>query len=360
MPTTKDGRVTEPAGHSALWLDSPGGALRTGSAPVPRAGPGEVVVRARAVALNPIDAMGRVARRVVLPWLRYPAVLGSDVAGEIVAVGPGVDGLKVTDRVAGYAVGVEKSRNSPAEGAFQTHVVLLQHMCATLPDTVSFEEAAVLPLALTTAASGLFDEDQLALDLPTATPPQRHETVLILGGATSVGMNAIQLARNAGYKVVATASTRNFPRLHGLGAGVVVDYHDSDAIEQIVHQLQGRQLVGTLAVASGTLRQALAVNSGNVTGTKRIACAQPTPDTKIRGVLARRRAIHVSTIWGGNPKDTAVGPAVWNTFLPAALTDHRYRAAPTPRVTGHGLDAIPDGLALLRKGVSAEKLVVTL
>lgn len=360
MPTTEDGRVTGTEERAALWLDSPGGALRVGSAPVPDPGPGEVVVRARAVALNPIDAMGRIARRVVLPWLRYPAVLGSDVAGEIVAVGPGVDELKVTDRVVGYAVGVEKSRNRPAEGAFQTHVVLLQHMCATLPDTISFKEAAVLPLALTTAASGLFDSDQLALALPTATPPERYETVLIFGGATSVGMNAIQLARNAGYDVVATASTRNFPQLHDLGAGVVVDYHDSDVVEQIVHQLQGRQLVGTMAIPSGSLRQAIAVNSGNVTGTKRIACAQPTPDTKIRGALARRRAIQVSTIWGGKPKDTAVGPAIWNTFLPAALTDHRYTAAPTPRVIGHGLDAIPDGLALLRQGVSAEKLVVTL
>jgi len=360
MPATEDGPVIQTQERAALWLDSPGGALRVGTAPVPQPGPGEVVVRARAVALNPIDAMGGIARRVVLPWLRYPAVLGSDVAGEIVAVGPGVDELKVTDRVVGYAAGVEKSRNSSAEGAFQTHVVLLQHMCATLPDVISFEQAAVLPLALTTAASGLFDSDQLALALPTATPSERQETVLILGGATSVGMNAIQLARNAGYDVVATASARNFPRLHDLGAGVVVDYHDHDAIDQIVHQLQSRQLLGTMAIPSGSLRQAIAVNSGNVVGTRRITCAQPSPDTKIRGAFARRRDIRVSTIWGGNPKDTAVGPAIWNTFLPAALTDQRFRAAPTARVTGHGLDAIPDGLATLLKGVSAEKLVVTL
>lgn len=68
----------------------------------------------------------------------------------------------------------------------------------------------------------------------------------------------------------------------------------------------------------------------------------------------------MSTIWGGAPKDTPVGPAVWNGFLPAALADHRYLLAPEPLITGHGLEAIPDALKRLRRGVSAAKVVVTL
>lgn len=361
MSNTEYPQSPRTAGHRALWLASPGGSFRVGNAPVPIPGPGEVVVRARAVAVNPIDAMGGIARRVVLPWLRYPAVLGSDVAGEITALGSSTEDLQIGDRVVGYAVGVEKSRNHPAEGAFQTHVVLLQHLCSPLPETVSFEQAAVLPLAITTAAAGLFEDDQLALALPSATPPERHGTVLILGGATSVGMNAIQLARNAGYDVIATASTRNFPLLQSLGASAVVDYHDSDVVEQIIGHLKGRHLAGTLAIAGGSLSQAITVNSStNVTGTNRIASAQPTPATRIRGALARRRGIQVSAIWGGAPKDTPVGPAIWNTFLPNALTDHRFQAAPAPFITGQGLEAIPNTLTRLRKGVSAEKLVVTL
>lgn len=249
------------AEHSALWLSSWRGALRVGDAPVPTPGPGEVVVRARAVAVNPIDTMGSVARRVVLPWLRYPAVLGSDVAGDVVDVGPSVTGLRVGHRVVGYAVGVETSCNNPAEGAFQTHVVVREQLCSPLPDTISFAEAAVLPLAITTAAAGLYEADQLALGLPTSDASNRAETVLIFGGATSVGMNAIQLARKAGYAVIATSSPHNFGLLHHLGAGVVVDYHDPDVVEQIVGQLRGRHLAGTLAVASGCLRQALAVNA---------------------------------------------------------------------------------------------------
>ncbi|WP_382306788.1 zinc-binding alcohol dehydrogenase family protein [Herbiconiux sp. UC225_62] len=345
---------------SALWLTSSRGGLHAGPAPVRIPGPTELVVKVRAVALNPIDAMNGIARRVVLPWLRFPAVLGSDVAGEITAVGAGVTDFAPGDRVVGYAVGIEKSRNTPAEGAFQTHVTLMEHLCSRIPDTVSFEQACVLPLALTTAAAGLFEHDQLALELPRHTPPERAETVLVFGGATSVGMNAIQLARNAGYRVMATSSPANAEALTTLGASSVLDYHAPRLVSRIVDELGGRPLAGTLAVASGSLPDAVAVNgSPAVTGTRRVASAHPTPVTALRAALARRRGVAVTAIWGATPKDTSVGPAIWRDFLQDALTDGRYRPAPEPVVVGHGLDDIPAALARLRQGVHASKLVVT-
>jgi NADPH:quinone reductase-like Zn-dependent oxidoreductase len=90
----------------------------------------------------------------------------------VVEVGPGVTRLQPGDRVAGHALGVEKSHNSPAEGAFQQYVVLMQHMVSAIPESLSFEQASVLPLALSTAASGMFQKDQLGLTLPGAGPPQ--------------------------------------------------------------------------------------------------------------------------------------------------------------------------------------------
>ncbi|QHC67838.1 alcohol dehydrogenase catalytic domain-containing protein [Rathayibacter sp. VKM Ac-2759] len=349
------------AAHEALRLRSRFGSLEVGAAPVPTPGPGEVVVRAGAVAVNPVDALPGIARGFVYPWLSYPAVLGSDVAGEVVAVGSGVTTLAVGDRVAGFAVGAERSRNSPAEGAFQTHVTLLATLCAPIPDALSFADASVLPLALTTAAAGLFEGDQLALELPRVDTPARGTTVLVLGAATSVGMNAVQLARSAGHRVVATASSRNTGLLRGLGADAVVDYHDSDAVAQLVRALDGHDLAGTMAVASGSLPIALAVDSARgVGGVRRIASAHPTPVTTLRAALARRRGVQVSAIWGGSPKDTPVGEGIWNHYLPAALVDGRHRAAPQSRVVGHGLAAIPEALARLRRGASAEKFVVTL
>ncbi|MWV51252.1 zinc-binding dehydrogenase [Rathayibacter sp. VKM Ac-2803] len=349
------------AAPEALWLRSRFGSLEVGEAPVATPGSGEVVVRARAVAVNPVDAVNGVARGFVYPWLSYPAVLGTDVAGDVVAVGPGVTVLAVGDRVTGFAVGAERSRNSPAEGAFQTHVTLLATLCARIPDALSFADASVLPLALTTAAAGLFETDQLALELPSAEAAERGTTVLVLGAATSVGMNAVQLARSAGHRVVATASRSNAELLRELGAEAVVDYHDSDAVAQLVRVLDGHELVGTLAVASGSLPIALAVDSARgAGGMRRIASAHPTPVTTVRAALARRRGVRVTAIWGGSPKDTPVGPGVWNAYLPGALADGRHRAAPQARVVGHGLAAIPEALVRLRAGARAEKFVVTL
>ncbi len=80
-------------------------------------------------------------------------MIGGDVAGEIVEVGSAVDRLKLGDRVLGHALGVERSRNSAAEGAFQHYVVLMWHMVSPIPDTVSYEQAAVLPLPPSSPAS---------------------------------------------------------------------------------------------------------------------------------------------------------------------------------------------------------------
>jgi NADPH:quinone reductase-like Zn-dependent oxidoreductase len=347
--------------HEALWLRTRGGALEVGTAPTPTPGAFEIVVRARAVAVNPVDAMGGIARRVVYPWLAFPAILGSDVAGEIVAIGAEVTNFTVGDRVTGYAVGTERSRNAPAEGAFQTQVTLMETMSARLPDSLSFADACVLPLALTTAAAGLFERDQLALELPTFPPTPRESTVVIFGAATSVGMNAVQLAHNAGYRVVATASEKNFPLLQTLGADALVDYHNTDLVDQLVQHLIGHNLAGTLAIASGSLRQAIAVTAAHGTaGTRRISSAHPTPITTMRGRLARRRGITVSAIWGGSPKDTFVGSAIWNDYLARALADGSHTAAPAANIVGHGLAAIPEALNRIKNGAQAEKFVVTL
>ncbi|MDA8061385.1 MAG: alcohol dehydrogenase catalytic domain-containing protein, partial [Actinomycetota bacterium] len=199
--------------NEALWLPRPGGSLSPGPAPSTPPAAGELVVRVRAVAVNPVDAISGIARRVVTPWLTYPAVLGSDVAGEVVEVGEGVTRFRPGDRVLGHAIGQERARNCAAEGAFQRFVVLVEHMVSPLPDGLDDEHAAVLPLGLSTAAAGLFELDQLALPAPTLDAPERGASVVVWGGSTSVGSNAIQLARSAGYDVIATASPRNFAYL---------------------------------------------------------------------------------------------------------------------------------------------------
>jgi hypothetical protein len=130
-------------------------------------------------------------------------VIGSDSAGTVVSIGSGISRFKIGDRVVGQARGILKNRNSSAEGAFQSYTVLSEDMTSQIPDDLSFESAAVLPLGLSTAVSGLFLQDQLGLQLPTApAKAPTGKTALIWGGSTSVGSNAIQLAVAAGYEVI--------------------------------------------------------------------------------------------------------------------------------------------------------------
>jgi NADPH:quinone reductase-like Zn-dependent oxidoreductase len=345
--------------NCALWMKSPGAKLEVGPANYTSPAADEVVVRVRAVAVNFVDTIPRIAYRFVLPWLTFPTVIGSDLAGEVVEVGPGVTRLRVGDRVLAHAVGTEKSRNTPAEGAFQTNVVLMEHMVAPIPDTLSYTQACVLPLALSTAACGLFQPDQLGLTLPNANPVQRHETVLVWGASTSVGINAVQLARNAGYRVVATASPRNFDWVRSLGAAEVVDRTSANAVQELVSTIDADPLAGIVAIGAGSLAPSIAIAS-QLPGTKRVASAHPSPLTNLRARLAKRRGVHVSAIWGATLKDNAVGPAIYQDFLPTALATGAYAAAPEATVVGDGLASIPRALERLKAGISAEKLVVTL
>ncbi len=105
--------------NQALWLSAKRGSLQIGPAPVPAPGANEILVRNHAVAVNPVDRLLPVMGDFFAPWLTYPTVPGSDVAGEVVAVGRAVTRFKVGDRVLGHAAFLEKSRNRAAEGAFQ-------------------------------------------------------------------------------------------------------------------------------------------------------------------------------------------------------------------------------------------------
>jgi NADPH:quinone reductase-like Zn-dependent oxidoreductase len=274
-----------------------------------------------------------------------------------VETGPSVDHLRTGDRILGHALGLERNRNRAAEGAFQQYTVLLAHMVSPIPDDLPYDQAATLPLTLSTAATGLYQPDHLALSLPTVHPAQRDETVLIWGGSTSVGSNAIQLARGSGYRVVATASPRNFDYVRSLGAAEAIDYHGAKAVDEVIAAIGASPLAGALAIGRGSVPKTLAI-AARVPGRRRIAAAQPGLLLRLQLLVRRRHGVPVSGIWGGSLKDNHVGKAIYVDYLPAALAAKTYRAAPEAVVVGEGLDQIPAALDRLRRGVSAQKLVV--
>jgi NADPH:quinone reductase-like Zn-dependent oxidoreductase len=177
--------------NTALWLNAKRAPFTIGSAPYTAPRANEIVVRVRAVAINPFDRAIQTIGGIITPWLSYPFVVGSDVDGDVVEIGTAVTRLKVGDRVLGYAAGSDKRRNRAAEGAFQNYVVLLAHMASPIPDKMAFEDASVLPLGISTAACGLFQKDFLAMNQPSGAPTPTGKPLLVWGGSTSVGSNAI-------------------------------------------------------------------------------------------------------------------------------------------------------------------------
>src|SRR5271169_1021658 len=124
-------RFTMPT-NTAAWLTgakvSP---LQVKSAPYTTPRENEIVIKNGAVAINPIDWMLQdQGTSIMFTWLKYPFVLGTDVAGEVVEIGSRVTRFNIGDRVVGHAVGKDQKRNRSAECAFQTYTVLLAHMAS--------------------------------------------------------------------------------------------------------------------------------------------------------------------------------------------------------------------------------------
>ena len=128
----------------------------------------------------------------------------------------------------------------------------LDNVVVRIPDFLSYEKAAVIPLCLSTAACGLFQKDYLALQYPTVPPKPTNKALLIWGSSTSVGCNAIQLAVSAGYEVITTASSKNFEYLKKLGASQVFDYHSKTVVKDIIGALKGKIIAGVLAIGASS------------------------------------------------------------------------------------------------------------
>jgi NADPH:quinone reductase-like Zn-dependent oxidoreductase len=157
--------------------------------------------------------------------------------------------VKKGDRVLAHCVTL--ATGVPAHAAFQSFTVVPEITVSPIPDSLSHEEAAVVPLGLSTAAAALYRKD--ALNLPYPKPGSKEPTgtsILIWGASGSVGVNAVQLAVASGVQVVATCSKKNFDLVKSLGASHVIDYHDDSAVDQIVEALQGTKFVGAFDTIS--------------------------------------------------------------------------------------------------------------
>ncbi|MDI4237596.1 NADP-dependent oxidoreductase [Bradyrhizobium sp. Arg237L] len=182
--------------------------------PRPVPGPGEVLVDVHAAGVGPWDGWIR-AGKSALPQ-PLPLTLGSDLSGTVAAVGPGTSGIAVGDQVFGVT-------NSQFLGAYAEYAVASAGMLAKKPSSLSYAEAASVPVVAVTAWQGLFDHARL----------EAGQTVVIHGAAGNVGAYAVQLARRARLRSIATAGTKDIEYVQSLGADRVLDYHTQHFEEEV-------------------------------------------------------------------------------------------------------------------------------
>jgi NADPH:quinone reductase-like Zn-dependent oxidoreductase len=334
--------------QAALLVEKLAKPLLVKPVPYVRPGPNEIVVKNAAWGLNHID--WRIQSLALFP-VEYPAILGEDVAGTVVEVGFEVSRFKKGDRVLGLSPWFQTKQS--VHGAFQEYTVIPDNIASPIPDKMSFEDAAGLPLAVSTASVGLFDKEFLALQRPSKDIGSNDKTLLIWGGASAVGASAIQLAVAAGYRVITTASPKNFNLVTQLGASQVFDYHSVTVVEEIVRALNGQDLVGTYdAINRGGAIEVVADVVAKAGGDKTLATVSHIP-----GGLPE--SVNVKWITATKIMETNLGKAIFEDYLPSALSDNRFIIALETVVAGKGIEEIQLGLEALAKGVSATKIVVS-
>ncbi|KAL6833689.1 GroES-like protein [Trichoderma sp. SZMC 28015] len=191
--------------------------------PLPKLRDGHVLVKTKAVAINPTDWKYIDTDDSKTNGVRS----GCDYSGEVVAVGAGVTNFKVGDRIAGFVPGANVLEKD--DGAFGEYVIAQADVQFHNP--LSDEEGASLGVSIFTVGQGLFQN--LGLQLPS-DPVATPEPILIYGGSTASGLLGIQFAKLAGYKVITTASPHNFDYLKSLGADAVFDYKSPTVVDDII------------------------------------------------------------------------------------------------------------------------------
>ena len=171
----------------------------------------QVLIEMHATSVNPIDWKIRQGYRKDKIPLQFPVILGGDAAGVIVEKGSKVSSFDVGDRVFARP-------HTSAQGTYAEYVATEEDMLAKIPDNISFNEAASVPLATLTAWQCLVDIGKI----------KQGDQVLIHAGAGGVGTMAIQIAKIFGTYVATTGSGKNEEFLKELGADLVIDYQKQD------------------------------------------------------------------------------------------------------------------------------------
>ena len=259
----------------------------------------QVVVRFHAASLNYRDLM--VALGHYNPKMELPRILGSDAAGEVVAVGDRVTRLKVGDRVASlffqewFEGEITKETGKSAlggsiDGVFATARLLPETGLIRIPDFLSFEQAATLPCAALTAWNALARKGQL----------RPGQTVLILGTG-GVSIFGLQIAKAAGATVILTSSSdEKLERGRKLGADHIINYKTTPEWDAEVLKITGRVGVDHVVEVGGSGTLARSLNAVRVAGNVSLIGVLSEPGKGVDVLSVLRKSIHLNGVYVGS------------------------------------------------------------
>ncbi|CAI6332959.1 unnamed protein product [Periconia digitata] len=353
-----------PSSFQAGEASSPTARIAPAERSLPAIGPNEVGIKITATAINPVDWKVRGFNGFLKT---YPAVLGSDAAGVVAATGSDVQHLQVGERV--FFQGIIGKYDF---STFQQYCKMPAELVSKTPSNITDDEAAGILLATVAVVTAFYSKDGHGV-----TPPWEEggreagkgKSIVIIGGASSVGQYAIQMARLSGYdRIVTNASASNHEFLKDkLGAHVVLDRNDStpeafhaaleglpldfvfDSISSASTQKLGAQVAQKANASSGhsVTDQVVIVNGPDP---EAVALGQSMePRVEIQQIVGLGSAPALR--WLSEPMVKAIGGEdgyiAQGLFIPNR-----------PHVVAGGLAALEDALALNKQGVSGKKLII--
>jgi len=324
----------------AAWYEKGGVAhdvLTVGAMETPLAGPGEVLVRLHASGVNPSDVKARSGARGEPAFPRI--IPHSDGAGIIEAVGDGVDASRIGERVYVYNAQFKRPFGTAAE-----YVAVPAPMAVSLPDGVSFSEGACFGIPAMTAHRCVFADGSVA-----------GRTVLVTGGAGTVGRYAIQFAKWGGAQVVTTISSdEKAAHAKSAGADHIVNYKQGDSVEAIMEATNGKGVDRIVEVEfGGNLTQSLGVLKANGMIATYGSMADPEPKIPFypmmfNGLTLRTVLVYILPDQARTDSVTDIQAAAESGMLSHAV------AAEIP------LDQIADAHATVEAGEKFGTVVVTI
>ncbi|MCJ1391899.1 hypothetical protein MMC18_004766 [Xylographa bjoerkii] len=328
-------------------LPQKGGSFTKVSVPHPTPGPNEICIRTRAVALNPVDWKNRAFGVTVQSW---PTVLGIDAASVIDSVGESIKDFEPGDEV--FGLGGMGNR----AGAFQEIITVPSSLVAKKPASLTFEEAASLPLCYLPAAAAVTVGLHVPLPHLDLTGSSSLRSILVLGGSSAVGAAAIQLLRLAlpSATILTTSFAKHHAHLVSLGASKCFERSaqgDTSAIKAATPDGSGVDAI--LDAVGAAASQPAAFTALSPTGPKTYSQVGTGENVEVPV------GVNSAVVFGRQIFDAKGGM----TAMPGLATlvqSGKYKLPLKVEVLGKGFDTLEQGLDKLMRGVSGTKYVVSL